>query len=355
MACAGALGGYWARPRLDPLIRRGPVRVQPAPAGVRIHVSDGATPAGFLSVAPPDQGVPAAIDPAWQDGVRGSVLDLLRVPARTVVSVRPEPRPVALAPESADIEERWQRLELDDGQSLRVAVLRPHGSTAKATVLCLHGHGRDGIVPIFDVRDRNRGVGTALAGAGYEVVAVETRGFGESRVAGIDHVPYVHRLRLQGHEFHGQVLADNVAVLDWLEREGVIEGRVGVEGLSMGGLAAMFLALRDPRVEVLLAAGSGGSWRHSFASVSHCCCSILPGLLERADAAPILAASHARRVALEVGENDDALGLANVARDVDLLRSIRGRGGPSVEVIVIRGGHEHDAKAVVGFFDECFE
>lgn len=78
-----------------------------------------------------------------------------------------------------------------------------------------------------------------LAQAGYRVVAVDLRGHGLSSGAQVSFGKYE--------------TADLSQVLDYLIAEQLCEPRVGVLGISFGGVLAMHWAARDPRVAAVVA------------------------------------------------------------------------------------------------------
>lgn len=207
---------------------------------------------------------------------------------------------------------------------------------------------------LFDPRGYQHAIASELAAAGFTVIAIETRSFGGSRVGDLRHSAYVQRLRLQEREFHGEVLADNAAVLTWAASRGVELDELGVVGCSMGGVSALFLATSDSRVDAALMSGSSGSWRHSFSSAKHCSCSGIAGLLTRIDWLPLVAASHAGIVAIEGGARDEILGLSNVGDELAAYQTLDRLGGPRTVVLRHEGSHEHDPRQVVEFFREAF-
>lgn len=91
------------------------------------------------------------------------------------------------------------------------------------------------IVPGLGSRKENHAdVAEALSAAGVGALALDVRGHGES-----------------GGDLDGGVVADLVAGLDALAAAG--HGALGVRGSSMGGMLALHLAARDPRVRAVVA------------------------------------------------------------------------------------------------------
>jgi pimeloyl-ACP methyl ester carboxylesterase len=79
----------------------------------------------------------------------------------------------------------------------------------------------------------------ALASEGYRIILVDHRGHGRSTG---------DRISYGSHESR-----DMVQVLDTLEKRGLIEGEVGVVGVSYGGAVAICWAAIDPRVRTVVA------------------------------------------------------------------------------------------------------
>lgn len=345
----GGIGGALIRPRLDHLFRS-----EPRPSRLEFPTSP---ERGFFPEEPGRIHLPEQIDEEWLSRVRGALRETLHVPEgrRVLTAERISAPPLgdqgsAAGAPTAD----WYRLELDDGQRLRVALVRPT-VPPRATIVALHGHGNTGVELLFDPRRYQHAIASELAAAGFTVIAIETRSFGGSRVGELSHSAYVQRLRLQEREFHGEVLADNTAVLTWAASRGVDLDELGVVGCSMGGVSALFLATSDSRVDAALMSGSSGSWRHSFSSVKHCSCSAIAGLLTRLDWLPLVAASHAGVVAIEGGARDEILGLSNVGDELAAYRTLDRLGGPRTVVVRHEGSHEHDPRQVVQFFREAFD
>jgi len=126
--------------------------------------------------------------------------------------------------------ERQLRIEVGPpAASLSVWVLK--SNEPRATVLMLHG-----------VRDNKRAllrIGRRLAGAGYRVVLVDSRGHGCSTGEWLT--------------YGVQESRDLVRVLDVLRSENLIVGPVGVYGVSYGAATAIQFAAIEPRVKAVVA------------------------------------------------------------------------------------------------------
>ncbi len=321
------------------------------PPGTRFPI---APEVGFFAPDPGFLDLPKRITPAWQERVRGELRRLLRPRPRPQdpLEVRSTPRPM----KPPEVTVRMLRCRVSDGHMIRAALLRPADVVGPPgempLIVALHGHG-PGMGVLFNSSSYAKGIAVELARIGFLVLAIETRSFGGSAFPGLVHQAYVSRLRLQGREFHGQVLSDNLEILDWARTTLEHQGPTGLVGCSMGGLSAMFLAAFDGQIDACLVSGIGGSWRNSFASLKHCGCSIVPGLLRRLDAEQIFAAMSCRHLALELGQSDYLLGPANADSVLPQLRAISEQRGVELTVHTFDGAHEHDAEFVVDFFRQA--
>jgi dienelactone hydrolase len=298
--------------------------------------------------------LPERIDDVWRSKVRDAVVELL------------QPRPLDDRPTPAEhlggrihegVTLKLFRLTMNDGQQIRAMLLVPPGPSPRSLVLALHGHDRvaSGLDLLLLQDTYQKGIALQLAKRGHLVLAVETRGFGGSPTSDLPHAIYVERLRLQGHEFHGEVLSDNREALRFvLDAHPAVE-HVGVVGASMGGLSALFLSLFEPRVETALLSGAVGSFRGAFSSSLHCPCSLIAGVLRRLDIPQMIAASHAQSIGVEAGLRDDVLGSENLKLIRDQLEKSSQSGGPKIGVYEFDGGHEHDLPFVLDFFEPLKE
>lgn len=131
--------------------------------------------------------------------------------------------------------------------SLAVWVNEPAaGTRIRGTVLCLHG---------FMANHQQVGnAGEALRKAGYRVVLLDARGFGEST----------------GSHFTFGVTdsRDLSQVISELQQRGLCGKTVGVYGTSMGAATAILLAADDPRITTVVAVAPFASIREEVTPFS---------------------------------------------------------------------------------------
>jgi pimeloyl-ACP methyl ester carboxylesterase len=126
--------------------------------------------------------------------------------------------------------------------SLRLWVIEPAGKNPTGTILLLHGY-RASMMWL-------RGMGKEFAEEGYRVVMVDQRGHGRSSGQYITYGVVESR--------------DARQVIDFLESNGLIAGKLGVWGISMGGATAVQLAAADARVSAVVAVATFTSMRDSI-------------------------------------------------------------------------------------------
>lgn len=150
-----------------------------------------------------------------------------------------------------------QQLRVKVGEpeaSLSVSILEPVDREIPAgTVLVIHG--------VFDEGIWMLGTAKMLAAAGYRAVLVDLRGHGRSSGQWMSYGP---------HEAE-----DLSQVIDALEDRNLVEGPVGVWGISYGATTAIHLAGLDPRVRAVVAVAPFSTMRDVVPDYSR---TVLPGV-----------------------------------------------------------------------------
>jgi pimeloyl-ACP methyl ester carboxylesterase len=163
----------------------------------------------------------------------------------------------ALAPparRALGINEQFRVNIEDPPASLSVSVIEPADrEVAAGTVLVLHG-----------VRDESfwmLGKARMLAQAGYRAVLVDLRGHGRSSGEWLTYGP--------------QEASDLSQVIDALEERNLVEGPIGVWGISYGATTAIHLAGRDSRIKAVVAVAPFSNMRDIVNDYSR---TMLPGV-----------------------------------------------------------------------------
>ena len=116
-----------------------------------------------------------------------------------------------------------------------------------ATVLLLHGY--------MDSKEDVMHWAVYLAAQGYRCVLVDLRGHGRSTGDWVG--------------FGALEVADLKQLLDDLERRGLLEGKLGVMGVSYGASCGLLLAAKDPRVSTLVALEPYSDARSAIVEFAH--------------------------------------------------------------------------------------
>jgi dienelactone hydrolase len=146
----------------------------------------------------------------------------------------------------------------------------------------------------------------ALGEAGFAVLCLEMPCFGAR--AHLDESTTAKARQWHGRTLFGQMLAEQVAGLEWLVRQpGVDPARIGAMGISMGGTLAWWLAAVEPRIAAAVSmccfADMGGLIA-TGAHHGHGHYMTVPGLLARARTGQVAALAAPRPVLHCVGLQD---------------------------------------------------
>ena len=163
-------------------------------------------------------------------------------------------------------------------------------------VLALHGHGY-GVRDIVGIRQDNTDrdtpegyhddFGVQLAKRGFVVIAPEISCFGERASSYPNLEPRRRPTTCHNANTYAMMLGGSVAGLrvwdgmravDYLESIPQADpNRLGVMGISGGGMHAFFSACLDPRIRAAVISGYFCDWRESILSINHCTCNFVSG------------------------------------------------------------------------------
>ncbi len=167
------------------------------------------------------------------------------------------------------------------------------GTGPRPTIVCFMGHGK--VRQVLEDRDSyQQACALRFAERGYVTFAMENVGMepGRDRHLELDRI-----LRPFGYGWYSLLFAHQRIVLEYVFADPTVDRtRVGVAGVSTGGLLALSAAAMDPRVRAASVHGIFGSIQVSFIRDRrrHCSCGAIPGLLPEFDL-PILALMVAPR------------------------------------------------------------
>lgn len=258
-----------------------------------------------------------------------------------------------------------ERVEITtyDGLRMPLYLLLPQEpvSSPCPVVLAIHGHGYGsreitGLNPDGSERTGDPGLhkdfAVSLVKQGFVVAAPEVLGFGDRRLAEDAESGEPGRnscfrlssaLLLAGQTMAGYRIFETMRALDYVQtREEVDGGRIGIMGISGGGLVAGFTAALDERIRCAVVSGYASTFADSILARSHCLDNYIPGILLEAEMPDLLGLIAPRSLFLESGDRDHLFGpeaaRAALARLEDIYSAAGGEG--QIEADFFSGGHE---------------
>ncbi|WP_263311407.1 dienelactone hydrolase family protein [Brachybacterium atlanticum] len=234
----------------------------------------------------------------------------------------------------------------------------PERDTGAGVVLIAgHGRGIDDLIATDPADEYHDALAHKLARAGLTVLCPETVSFGRRRVppppGGVPWAPGektcevdAARHLLRGRPVMGRRVADARAAVQALRAlPGVDPERVAVAGGSGGGAVALMLAAADETISAALVATYFCTFDASIASIRHCPCNIVPGLLPELEMADIAALIAPRPLVIEAGERDPLFPIIATREAFSLLPPVwEARGAVPPELVVTPGGHAFRAE-----------
>jgi dienelactone hydrolase len=104
---------------------------------------------------------------------------------------------------------------------------------------------------------------------------------------------------------------DASRALDYLVAQPYVDAsRIGVAGLSGGGMVGLFWAALDPRVRLAMIGGYYCTFRDSIYAVPHCACNCVPGIMRWGDMREIAALVAPRPLLIISGTRDPIFPIA---------------------------------------------
>ncbi len=223
-------------------------------------------------------------------------------------------------------------------QVLRPKNMQPDGSNP--AILCSHGHGPFGKDPVAGVRSspehianialHNYNYGEQMARAGFLTISPDLRVFGERR-DGPD--PFPGRDPCNVNFVKGALLGiytltlniwDMKCCIDYLEtRPEVDKQRIGMMGLSQGGVMTTFTTAAEPRIKAADISGYINSWRgFGIERANFCGSQIVPGIYRYFDTDDIAGLIAPRPLLLEMGIYDNCFFIQDLLRGYEGVRRI---------------------------------
>jgi dienelactone hydrolase len=207
-------------------------------------------------------------------------------------------------------------------------------------VLCIPGHGAGvdeicGIRPDGTVRDNRDGYQHDFAlqclDHGFTALAIEPLGFGHRRdeaargrgPGASSCMPAAGAALLLGQCMIGWRLWDIIRGVDYLEtRPEVDPKRLGLMGISGGGMMTLFGTALEPRIRACLVSGYFNTFRDSIFSLAHCIDNYVPGLLAAAEMPDVAGLIAPRPMFVESGTMDPIFPIAATRRSYEAAQRI---------------------------------
>ncbi|MEO6434195.1 MAG: alpha/beta hydrolase family protein [Tepidisphaeraceae bacterium] len=306
---------------------------------------------------------------AWQKSARTALarcLGFLDTP-----KVAPRPREIEKIDRGAYVRHKIV-LRTSARSELPLYLLVPkHGRGKRPVVLALHGHGygvKDIVGLWEDGLERlapdgyHRDFGCQLAERGFVVAAPEISCFGERQIGDVArfrasglsascHNVATYAMMLGGSAAGIRVM-EAMRVVDYLQRLAFVDrDRIGVMGISGGGMHALFSAAIDQRIKAAVISGYFCDWRHSILSIFHCTCNFVPGLLRLGELSDLAGLIAPRPLLVEHGTRDEIFPIEHVKRTVRKARRAWGLLGAAgaVETDYFEGRHCINGPAAYDF------
>ncbi len=229
---------------------------------------------------------------------------------------------------------------------------RPDSSKKRLpTIVCFMGHGK--VRQILEDRDSYQHACAAqFAEQGYLVFAMENVGMEPNHDR---HHELDRLLRLDGYSWYSLLFAHQQILLDHLFADPQVDTKkVGVTGVSTGGLLALSAVAMDARVNSASVQGIFGSMRVSFIQDRHrhCSCGAIPGLLPKFDL-PEMALLAAPRPLHISNAVHDGFSPGEAQRCLKIITPYYLQaGGEEPRFSVPPGRHEYAFEPAAKFFEE---
>lgn len=268
---------------------------------------------------------------------------------------------IAVSAEATSNHETHRRQEFHvtlDGQRLfrffRLEPLTAGKRKQLPAAVCFMGHGK--VAQILDDKDSYQHACAArFAESGYVAYAMENIGMEPGRDT---HHDLDQSLRLEGHGWYSLLFAHQQILLNHVFADPSVDPRrVGVTGVSTGGLLALSAAVIEPRIAATSVQGIFGSMRVSFIRDRHrhCTCGAIPGLLPEFDLPELALLITPRPLHISNGRTD-GFSPQEARRCIDLISPLYQKaGGPVPKFTVSPGGHEYSLTSAMTFFSDTLE
>lgn len=266
--------------------------------------------------------------------------------------------------------------DVEEGLSAPAYVFRPaEGDGRFPGILACHGHGQFGKDSVMGnassperqgrIEDHNYAYGLEMAKAGFAVIAIDWRGFGERDDRRKPHVRSFAgnrdlcnlnfiRASLFGQTVLGLDVHDGMCALDYLCGQHFVDAeRIGVMGLSFGGTMTTWMSIMDERIRAAdIICYSDRFADFAVRDCNFCGSQMTPGLYALCDLPDLQGLIAPRALLVEIGTHDECF-LVESALDCfgEVERIYEAAGAREVlELDLFEGGHRWGGNRSVDFF-----
>lgn len=266
--------------------------------------------------------------------------------------------------------------DVEDGLSASAYVFRPAGVNEKLpAILACHGHTPFGKECVMGnrasselrakIEECNYDYGLQMAKAGYVVIAIDWRGFGERddrRRPNMNDIFYgrdicnVHYVRAStlGMSMLGMHIHDGSCALDYLCSQDFVDtGRIGVMGVSFGGTMTTWMSICDERIKAAnVICYSDLFAAFGYRDANFCGSQITHGLYEICDVPDIQGLIAPRPLLVEIGSYDACFEVSTAMECFHEVEKIYTAAGcrAKLELDLFEGGHKWSGQKSFNFF-----
>ena len=288
-------------------------------------------------------------------------------------------------PLNAEILTEWkgdglikQRIIFDVEENLSAVALvfRPEDSEGRLPgILACHGHGEFGKDPVMgngsspelqaSIDAHNYDYGFQMAQAGYAVIAIDWRGFGQRdehkkpsfNLQGTNRDMcniYYLLSTLLGQTTLGLDVHDGKCALDYFcGLDFVDPDRIGVMGLSFGGTMTTWMSLCDERIRATDIICYSDMWAEfGYRDLNFCGSQVAPGMYCKCDVPDLHGLIAPRPLLVEIGAYDDCFLVGSAMKCYREVEKIYAAAGVSekLELDLFDGPHAWGANRSLDFF-----
>ena len=266
--------------------------------------------------------------------------------------------------------------DVEDGLSATAYLFRPTEINGKLPcILACHGHGpfgKDGVMGNYsrpELRANtevcNYDYGLKMAKAGYAVIAIDWRGFGErddrnkptwiNNIGSRDICNMLYlRANMFGMTLLGMDIHDGKCALDYLCSQDFVDAdRIGVMGLSFGGTMTTWMALIDDRIKAAdIVCYSNHFSDFAIRDGNFCGSQMIPGLYQLCDVPDLHGLIAPKPLLVEIGAYDNCFLVGSAMscfREVEKIYTAAGC-PDKLELDLFEGGHRWAENKTLDFF-----